>query len=145
MRHPPVEKKILSLDEFPFQTYDKLRYADTDRQGHVNNAVFSTYFETGRMELLYDSGNPLASEGEFVIASLKLDFLAEVHWPGRIEIGTGVREVGNSSFRLAQALFQDGRRVAAAETVIVQIDERTRKSCPLSEKTRTFLTAHLLP
>jgi len=146
MGHPPVEKKALSLDNFPFQTFDKLRYADTDRQGHVNNAVFSTFLETGRVEMLYAPGNPLASEhGEFVIASLNLDFLTEIHWPGRIEIGTGVRSVGNSSFRLAQGLFQDGHCAAAAETVIVQMDERTRKSCPLSGKARTFLTAHLLP
>jgi acyl-CoA thioesterase FadM len=30
-------------------TYDKLRYNDTDRQGHVNNAIFATFFETGRV------------------------------------------------------------------------------------------------
>ena len=36
------------LDQFPLRTRDKLRYADTDRQGHVNNAVFATFLETGR-------------------------------------------------------------------------------------------------
>ena len=95
--------------------------------------------------MLYDPGNPLASEhSEYVIASLKLDFLAEIHWPGRIEIGTGVRSVGNSSFRMVQGLFQNGCCVGAAETVIVQLDERTRKSCPLSMTARTFLTTHML-
>ena len=43
-----------TLSDFALQTYDKLRYADTDRQGHVNNAVFSTALETGRAEFLYD-------------------------------------------------------------------------------------------
>ncbi len=27
------------LEDFTYRTYDKLRYGDTDRQGHVNNAV----------------------------------------------------------------------------------------------------------
>ena len=47
--------KDWTLEQFPIRTYDKLRYADTDRQGHVNNAVFSTFLETGRVELIYDS------------------------------------------------------------------------------------------
>jgi len=27
-------------EDFPLKVYDKIRYADTDRQGHVNNALF---------------------------------------------------------------------------------------------------------
>ena len=34
-----------TLDAYPFQSRDKLRYSDTDKQGHVNNAVFSTLLE----------------------------------------------------------------------------------------------------
>lgn len=37
------EKKTIALEDFPFQTFDKVRYADTDRQGHVNNAAFATF------------------------------------------------------------------------------------------------------
>src|ERR1700722_2154599 len=47
-----------TLSDFALHTYDKLRYADTDRQGHVNNAVFSTALETGRAEFLYDPDAP---------------------------------------------------------------------------------------
>ncbi len=36
-----------TLDAFPLRTHEKLRYADTDRQGHINNAVFATLLETG--------------------------------------------------------------------------------------------------
>ena len=133
-------KKDPQLDDFPFQTFDKLRYADTDRQGHVNNAVFSTFLETGRTEFLYDPDNPLTAEdASFVIASMTLHFVAEVNWPGKVDIGTGISRVGNSSLGLVQGVFQDGRCVATAETVIVQMDDRTRKSSPLSSKARDFL------
>ena len=30
------------LEDFPVRVGDLIRYADLDRQGHVNNAVFST-------------------------------------------------------------------------------------------------------
>jgi acyl-CoA thioester hydrolase len=123
----------IDLGGFPLRTYDKIRYGDTDRQGHVNNAVFATFLESGRVEILYDAGNPLADPGcAFVIAQLVLNFRAEVTWPGMVEIGTRVASVGRSSIKLEQALFQNGRCVAIAETTIVQMDETTRRSSPLS-------------
>ena len=39
----------VSLQYHPLRTFDKLRYADTDRQGHINNAVFATFLDTGRL------------------------------------------------------------------------------------------------
>lgn len=133
-----------NLDDFPFRTYDKLRYADTDRQGHVNNAAFSTFFETGRVELFYDPANELISEGAaFVIASLTLNFVSEITWPGQVDIGTAVTKVGNSSVHMYQALFQNGRVVATAETVVVQMNEESRKSHPLSEEARAFLERYM--
>ena len=47
------------LSDFPSQTYDKLRYGDTDRQGHINNAVFVTFLETGRVATLEAGERPL--------------------------------------------------------------------------------------
>ena len=137
--------KNLLLSDFPFQTFDKIRYADTDRQGHVNNAVFATFLETGRVEFLYNPDKPLTSKnGAFVIANMNLNLLAEIRWPGQVDIGTGVTKVGNSSLSLYQGVFQDGRCVATAETVIVQMDETTRKASSLPEETKNFMAEHLL-
>ncbi|WLR54634.1 hypothetical protein LC048_19785 [Mesobacillus subterraneus] len=55
-------------EDFPLKTYDKIRYADTDRQVHVNNALFSTFLETGRTELLYAKEQLHAENASFVIA-----------------------------------------------------------------------------
>jgi acyl-CoA thioester hydrolase len=123
------------LEDFPLRTFDKLRYGDTDRQGHVNNAVFATLLETGRVEMAYRGRTALMDPGcAFVIARLELDYVGEILWPGRVDIGTRVKSVGRSSLRLEQALFQDDRLVALAESVLVQVDESTRKSQPLSEQ-----------
>ncbi|MEZ4299438.1 MAG: thioesterase family protein [Polyangiaceae bacterium] len=120
-------------DSYSSLSYDKLRYADTDRQGHVNNAVFSTFLETGRVELLYNPERPLAApDAEFVIVSIKLVLEGEIHWPGQVDIGTRVARIGKTSVTLEQALFQNDRRVATAESVIVQIGHTTRKSLPLT-------------
>ncbi|MBV8209256.1 MAG: GNAT family N-acetyltransferase [Burkholderiaceae bacterium] len=121
------------LEDFPLRSYDKLRYGDTDRQGHINNSVFTTLLETGRVELAYRDGKPLMDPGcSFVIARLEVDFVSEILWPGRVDIGTRVQSIGRSSLRLEQALFQDGRLVGRAESVIVQVNDETRKSQPFS-------------
>ena len=116
-------------------TYDKLRYGDTDRQGHVNNAVYSTFFETGRVEVLIDERRGLFVPGrEFVIARIDINFRAELHWPGEIWIGTRVAQIGRSSVTFEQAIFQNATLGGTAESVIVQIDRETRKSSPWTEE-----------
>jgi acyl-CoA thioester hydrolase len=130
----------IAISDFPLRTTDKLRYGDTDRQGHVNNAVFSTLLETGRVELIYDPKLSLAEPGAaFVLARLEVDFRAELRWPGEVEIASRVAAIGRSSVRLEQAVFQSGRCAATAVSVIVLMDDVTRASRPLAPETRARL------
>ncbi|TYC58706.1 acyl-CoA thioesterase [Rhodobacterales bacterium] len=132
------------LEQYPLFARDKLRYADTDRQGHVNNAVFATFLETGRTELVFQL--ELAEEAaSFVIARLELDFIQEITWPGEVEIGTAVLETGRSSLKLLQTIFQNGKPVAKAVSVVVQVSNETRKSHPLSHKAQDLLKKYLRP
>lgn len=133
----------LEYDDFPLKTYDKLRFRDTDRQGHVNNALFSTFLETGRTELLYLKEPLLDQNATFVIAKLNLDLKGEINWPGTVEIGTKVTKVGNSSINIYQKLFHNNQVVAEAETVIVQIDSTTRKSKKLTRKAVQILEQYI--
>ncbi|QRG04513.1 acyl-CoA thioesterase [Xanthobacter dioxanivorans] len=138
---PPLPR----LEDFPVKAVDTIRYGDTDKLGHVNNAVFSTFLETGRTRVLLDAGRPIAPAGAgFVIARLVLDYIAEMHWPGQVEIGTGVTAIGRSSVTMRQALFQNGACTATAETVIVLFDMAHRRPLPLPEASRALL-GELLP
>lgn len=125
-------KLEMKYEDYPLKTYDKIRFRDTDKQGHVNNAMFSTFFETGRTEMLY-LNKKLTSEGcMFVLANNNMTLRGEIFWPGTVEIGTCVQKVGNSSIHVFQSLYQNNELVATAETVIVQINQADRKSSPLS-------------
>jgi acyl-CoA thioester hydrolase len=122
-------------------TYDKLRYNDTDRQGHVNNAVFATFFETGRVAFLYDKKLKLAAPGcDFAVARLVIDFRAELYIPGTVDIGTRVLSIGRSSFVVGQAVFKKDLCVATAESVGVQMNDETRRSQPLTPEMIAWLT-----
>tara|TARA_Y100000588_G_C13866397_1_gene758433 strand:- start:101 stop:544 length:444 start_codon:yes stop_codon:yes gene_type:complete len=142
----PAREWDIPLGEFPLLSSDKLRYADTDRQGHINNALFSTFLETGRVELLQHlylikDSSPFS----FVIASLQLDFMRQLYWPGQVHIATGIFKLGRSSIHLHQALFQDQQCVARANTVIVQIENIGGKAVPFSEDRRQLLMSYQFP
>jgi acyl-CoA thioester hydrolase len=135
----------MQIEDFPCRTFDKLRYGDTDRQGHINNAVFATLFETGRVNVFHEGETPLLAPGfSFVIARIAIDYRAELFWPGRVEIGTGVKLVGNSSVTFAQALFQNGKLAAQAESVVVQVDAVTRRPAALGEVARARLAGMMV-
>lgn len=134
------------LEDFPVRSFDKLRYGDTDRQGHVNNAVFATFLETGRCDLLERVWGPFwgGTGASFVLVRLELDYRAELFWPGRVEIGTAVMSLGNSSIRMVQAVFQEGRLAATAQAVGVHLNAQKRPA-PLPEDARAKLSLLMLP
>ena len=107
----------MQLTDFPFVTTDKVRYNDTDRQGHVNNAVFATYMELARVEVLHHSDLGLREDGaSLVLARLVIDFRAEIHFPGEVQIGTRVGKVGRSSIaRLKTPSFSTASCAATAK------------------------------
>jgi acyl-CoA thioester hydrolase len=120
-------------DQFPHRTVETIRFGDLDRQNHVNNAVFSTFLESGRVIILYGPEYGLiVPDSSFVLARIAIDFLGEMHWPGEVEIGTAVSRVGNCSIGLDQALFVNGRCVATAENTLVLLDKATRRPRPFS-------------
>ena len=134
-----MEKRHLA--DFPLQTFDTIRYSDTDRQGHVNNANFATFLESGRVAFIYHPEYPIVTENtSFVIASLKIDFLQEIKWPGRVDIGTGILKIGRSSIQVYQQLFQNDTCVATAHTTIVQVSDLDGKSVPLRAQAKATLS-----
>lgn len=131
MKHAISKEALMDRKCYKHWTTVNLRYGDTDKLGHVNNAVFVTLCESGRAALLFDREGSLAGPGKtMVLANIDVDFKAEMHYPGNVEVGTGLVNIGRSSLKLAQVLYKDGVCCAVSESTIVLIDERTRKPIP---------------
>ena len=121
------------LEDLPYRLTDTVRFADLDPNQHVNNAVYATYFETGRVTLMKDRSYGLMPEGfAWIMVRLDIHFRAELRWPGQIELGLGVAKFGRSSLTFDQVVFSQGRCVASARAVTVLIDDVTRKPTPLT-------------
>src|SRR5436305_15318313 len=128
------------LQDFPYRLTDNVRFADLDPNQHVNNAVYATYFETGRVTLMKDETFGLMPDGlAWIMVRLDSHFRAELRWPGTIETGLGVTKFGRTSVTFDQVVFSEGKCVASARSVTVLIDENTRKPTPLTpEIVRNF-------
>ena len=122
------------LEDFPYRLSDNVRFGDLDPNQHVNNAVYATYFETGRVTLMKDRSLGLMPEGlAWIMVRLDIHFRAELRWPGKIELGLGVTKLGRTSVTFEQVVFSEGRCVASAQAVTVLIDDLTRRPTPLTD------------
>ena len=60
-----------------------------------------------------------------ISAGMTVSFLAESHWPGQVELGTGVLKIGSSSLTVGSGAFKDGVCIAAAEMTVVRLRGKT--------------------
>jgi acyl-CoA thioester hydrolase len=126
-------KPAPQLADFPHRVTDIIRYADLDPQGHVNNAVFSTYFESGRVAMFRDPDLGIGvPDSTYVLVRQEIDFLHELRWPGDVEIGTALAEIGRSSFTVVQTIFHGDVCAAAGRATLVMLDTVTRRARPLA-------------
>lgn len=142
----PQALDLTRRDTFRHWTRIPIRYNDLDTLGHVNNTVSGVYLEQARCELLYPMiGDARKPEMDLVVARITIEFRSELSYPGEVEVGTVVTEVGNKSFRLAHGLFKRGSDlcVTTAEGVLVWYSLTQRASMVPPDDVRAALIRHM--
>ncbi|MDP9191674.1 MAG: acyl-CoA thioesterase [Acidobacteriota bacterium] len=85
-------------------------FADIDAFGHVNNAVFFTYFEWGRTQLWFELTEwGGARDIGFIVARAECDFKKQLSMEP-IEIWTRIGEMGTSSLEFLCEIRTKSRR-----------------------------------
>ena len=122
-----------------------MRLGDLDPFGHVNNAVIATYVEQGRVLYLRDilgtGVDPVSMP--FILAMLKIDYLAQTLFDDPVEVTTRVDWIGSSSVHMSHLLTgRDGRELARSEAVLVCFDYETEKPMRVPDDWRAAMAAH---
>jgi len=129
-----TRKPLPQLADYPHRVAEIIRFGDLDPQGHVNQATFLTYFESGRVAMFRNPDLSIGVPGvTFVMVRMEVGYLKELRWPGNLEIGTAVVEFGRTSFKAAQGIFHDGMCAATGRATLVCMDLKTRKATPLPQ------------
>jgi acyl-CoA thioester hydrolase len=119
-----------------YQSKQYVRWDDLDAFGHVNNAVYLTYAQEARF----------AWSGilEMVVARAEVDFIAPIYDGDTfLDIELWVSAIGSSSFTMTYEIKMKGELVARVKTVQVTVDMSTKKSQPIGDEQRAFLTKYL--
>lgn len=115
-----------------------VRYRDLDTLGHVNNAVYLTYFEYARLKLFHDwfTGE---DEPDFVIARAEVDYIKPI-FIETVVVDAKVTHIGNTSFTLEYELLnQHGEVCARGKTVQVLVDPKSGEKVYIVGKIKEYL------
>ena len=129
-------------DSFSFWTAVSIRFSDQDPLGHINNVAYAAYIEAARTMFL---GGCLDGENhpniDFVLASVKIDYLKEAHYPGIIDVGVHLIRIGGKSITTGYGAFIDDECIAKSESINVFFDTKKRCTIPVPDGIRTALLA----
>jgi acyl-CoA thioester hydrolase len=118
------------------QNKQYVRWGDLDAFGHVNNATYLVYAQEAR----YAWSKML----EMVVARAEVDFVAPIYAGDfYLDIEIWVNKIGNSSFGLTYEMKNGDELVARVKTVQVTVSMNTKKSRPITDAEREFLTKYL--
>ena len=113
-----------------------VRYRDLDPQGHVNNAVYLTYLEAGRIGYyqqvgIYHPDQTLLTG--MVVVRNEIDYLAPIQLVQAIEVRLRVEKLGTKSITFAFQMESagDGKALAQGRSVMVAYDNETEQGIPI--------------
>ncbi len=134
------------LSTYPF-TFDIVtRYGDVDRNDHINNVAIAQLYEELRVRFAHQAreggSKALAEWTKMVVGEVRISYLREMHYPGTVTGAIGILRIGNASYQLGCALFQDGHCTSVAEVTLVCFNEG--RSQPIPDVIRTRLNDWLI-
>lgn len=120
----------------------QIRFNDMDPMQRVNNSVYSSYLELGRLDFCkkYISIKTL-EDIPFVLVRVELDILNSLRPGEEAEVHTWVLRVGNKSWDFAANIINPVSKIvyAKARTVQVYYDYRLNSKLPIPSDFRKIL------
>ena len=119
-----------------YQSKQYVRWGDLDAFGHVNNATYLVFAQEARFAW--------SKMIEMVVARAEVDFIAPIYTGDiYIDVEIWVNKIGNSSFGLTYVMKNGAELLARIKTVQVTVSMDTKKSRPINDAERDFLTKYL--
>lgn len=116
-----VDKNNINISLFKHSIPIQVRYADIDMQKHVNNSVFLSYIEQGRVDYL----NNILPENDFqenglIIARTEIDYFEPIFLNEKIFCYTRIPSIGNKSFIFENVLVSENKNIKClAKSIMV--------------------------
>ena len=113
-------------------------FRDVDSFGHVNNAVYLTYFEWARAQMWFDLTEAKGAPEDigFIMARAEVDYVAQLGMEP-IDICVRVSQMRNTSLDTVYEIRRgDGQVAATGKVVVVLFDWHEQRKIPISDELR---------
>lgn len=125
----------------------EIRFRDIDAMNHVNNSVYFSYFEHGRLKFFYSIFDEYGSIIPTILAHIRCDFIRPVLITDHLLLCMWVGKLGNKSFNLGYRLENQSDEsivYAKAESVQVCYDYEKNVTTTLTDafKEKLFIYYH---
>ncbi len=129
----PDQMKERGWDQGWYVVPIEVRFRDLDYFGHVNNAVYLTYFETARAFYWFDLTGRRSPGGiDFIVARAECDYREQIGLE-TIEVRVRVAEMRNTSMDFVYEIRKSGgeRLAATGKVVVVMFDWKLGTKVPI--------------
>ena len=117
---PKPDPALLDPARYPFNCTIETRYRDLDSNLHINNGVFASLLEEGRVRFHRASQfGGVSGEMTAMVVSVAMEYLGESHFPEPLDVYVGAAKIGNSSYDLCQLVMQQREVIAFAMVTLV--------------------------
>jgi acyl-CoA thioester hydrolase len=135
-----------SLGRYPVSVEIPVAWGEMDAFQHVNNVAFARWVETGRVAYLTRLGLMQRVESEGVgpiVARLAIDYHRPLRYPDSVRLDVTTRSIGRTSLHMGYRIWSTRLQVeaATAEDVVVMLDYRVGRPCPVDETLRAAILA----
>lgn len=128
------------LSDYKYKTDIAIRFSDIDARGHVNNAVYLTYFEIGRFNYWRDVARWDLKDIGIVIGRSEINYLKPVTIDDTLVCYVRVTRIGNSSFDIMHLLVKTNDKgseiCTTCKTVCISYDYANNRSIPIPREGR---------
>lgn len=119
----------------------QVRFSDCDMMGHVNNAVYLSYFEYARVKYfarLLGDNRDWQKEG-MILRTNKIEYLKPLFLKDEPVIHIYTENIGYKSFTLSYEVRVKGELTTTGESVLVCFDSTVQQSILIPEELKTAL------
>jgi acyl-CoA thioester hydrolase len=124
-----------------------VRWDDLDAFGHINNAAYLVFVQEARVDFTWFTREKAGKQpllADMVVARAEIDYIEPIYDGGmEIDCQIWITRIGNASFEMEYELIHKGVIRARVKTTQVAVSIETKKSRPLSDEEREFLSEYL--
>ncbi|ASU34102.1 acyl-CoA thioesterase [Mucilaginibacter xinganensis] len=134
------------ISDYKFKTPISIRFSDIDAVGHVNNAIYLTYFEVARLNYWKEVITWNIREQGVIVGRSEVNYLKPITLDDNIFCYVRTTRIGNSSFDMMYLLVRvtpNGEEICTTgKTVCISYDYSANKSIAIPNREREKMIAY---